>query len=77
MKTRNYNEHEVVNQLKEKADLVINSTLKIVYEIVPPHAKGDVGIKSRGKISFLRKYCGYRHLQVTEEFVSKMRNKKH
>jgi len=57
MKThRNYVEHEVVNQLKKKNDLrIVNKTIKILNQ----NGKGDIGIRSKGKIDFLTKYCGY------------------
>ena len=63
MKThRNYVEHEVVNQLKKKNDLrIVNKTIKILNQ----NGKGDIGIRSKGKIDFLTKYCGYQKLFVS------------
>jgi len=58
-KKRNYQEETVVNQLNQKSDLLIPRDRKIVYMLFGSLAKGDVGIKSRGKIDFLHKYHGY------------------
>ena len=71
MKTRNYVEHEVVSQLNQKNDIFIPRDKKVMYELVCNAAKGDIGIMSRGKMSFLKKYCGYIHLKVTEEELRK------
>ena len=56
-KVRDYVEHEVVAQLRRKQDLQIIG--KQVQENTDSHAKGDVGIRARGKIDFLVNYCGY------------------
>lgn len=62
MKTRNYSEYEVVDQLNKKADIrITGSTIQILYGNA---SKGDVGIKSKGKIDFLIHYCGYRKTYV-------------
>ena len=37
------------------------SRSKEIVETWGPSASRDVGIKSRGKISFLVNYCGYTH----------------
>ena len=58
----NYREYEVVAQLKRKADLDIEG--KTIRELTRNHSKGDVGIKSKGKIDFLTKYCGFVHYYV-------------
>lgn len=65
-KTKNYTEMEVLGQLKRKADLQIRG--KQIQENINPSkgAKGDVGIKSRGKIDFLVNYLGYVHIFVDE-----------
>jgi len=63
-KVRDYVEHEVVAQLRKKADLDIVG--KQIQENNGPSCKGDVGIKSRGKIDFLIKYCGYTHFFVQD-----------
>jgi len=57
MKTRNYVEHEVVVQLKKKHDIQISNG--IVSVLTGNSAKNDIGIRSKGKIDFLRKYCKY------------------
>ena len=61
MKKKNYVEHEVIAQLQRKQDLhiIVEGTSKRIVENRPPESKGDVGIKSRGKISFLVNYCGF------------------
>lgn len=61
-KLRNYTEHEVVNALKKKQDLRIIG--KQVQELI--NGRGDVGIRSRGKIDFLVHYCGYIHFFVAD-----------
>lgn len=61
---KDYVEHEVTALLEKKHDLrIVGNTIQ---EILPPASKGDVGIRSRGKIDFLKKYRGYRHVWVTE-----------
>ena len=58
---RNYDEGEVVRSLNKKNDIRINQGQKEIVETRGPSASRDVGIKSRGKISFLVNYCGYTH----------------
>lgn len=61
---KDYVEHQVVQGLEKKHDLrVVGNTIQ---ELLPPASKGDVGIKSRGKIDFLKKYRGYRYEYVKE-----------
>lgn len=57
MKTRNYVEHEVVAQLKKKHDIQISNG--VISILTGNAAKNDIGIRSKGKIDFLRKYCKY------------------
>lgn len=61
---RNYDVQRVVAELNKKHDLSvepnesgIGGTVKMLFG---PHAKGDVGIKSRGKIHFLENEHGFR-----------------
>lgn len=63
-KVKNYLEHEVVAQLRKKPDL--NIIGKQIQENSGDSCKGSVGIKSRGKIDFLVKYCGYNHFYVED-----------
>lgn len=56
---RNYQEETVVNQLNQKSDILIPRDRKMIYMLFGSSAKGDVGIKSKGKIDFLHMYCGY------------------
>lgn len=59
---KEYREYEVVEQLNRKSDLqVANRQIK---EVVGKEAKGDVGIKARGKIDFLTQYCDYSYVRV-------------
>jgi len=64
-KTRNYQEESVVNQLNQKSDILIPRDRKMIYILFGTQAKGDVGIKSRGKIDFLHTYHGYVKTWVT------------
>lgn len=64
MANKNYREYEVADQLGKKHDLRIEG--KTIYELLPPASKGDVGIGSRGKMDFLKRHCGYRHMYVKE-----------
>lgn len=61
---KDYLEHEVVDSLNKKHDIRILGNM--IQELQPPYSKGDVGIKSKGKIDFLKKYLRYRHVWVTE-----------
>lgn len=54
---KNYEEGTVVAQLNKKNDLDIKG--KQIQVIRTGHGKGDVGIRSKGKIDFLTNYCGY------------------
>lgn len=68
--TRNYEEDAVVYQLNRKAD--INITGKQIAELKRfpgeggQQAKGDIGIKAKGKIDFLVNYCHYSHFYVSK-----------
>lgn len=68
-KSRNYTEQQVVEALNKKMDLRVRNgqiqelkTHPIGKGSTP--AKGDVGIKSRGKIDFLTRYLDYTHFYV-------------
>lgn len=58
-KHKNYQEDQIVRQLRKKADINIPADTKYVELLFGSGAKGDIGIKSKGKIDFLRKHCGY------------------
>lgn len=61
---KDYVEHEVLDSLKKKHDLrVVGNTIQ---ELMPPSSKCDVGIGSRGKMDFLIRYRGYRHIWVKD-----------
>lgn len=60
MKSRNYDEQKVVADLNKKSDIrIANGQVRELSK-----GKGDVGIKSRGKIDFLTKYLDYTHFYV-------------
>lgn len=64
MNNKNYTETEVVKSLSQKSDLHIRSDKKVIEERFGKTAKKDVGIGSKGKISFLVNFCGYHHTWV-------------
>ncbi len=57
-----YTEETVVKSLSKKSDLHVNTTKKIITETWGLRAKHDVGIKSRGKISYLVNHQQYTHI---------------
>ena len=59
---KKYNESEIIAQLGKKNDIRIIGR-KIMHL---KSGKGDVGIKSKGKMDFLIKYCGYIYVSVKE-----------
>lgn len=61
---KDYNEFDVATALERKHDIRIMGNT--IQELLPPASKRDVGKGSRGKIDFLTKYRGYRHIWVTE-----------
>lgn len=65
---KDYNEQDVVYQLNRKHDIRIYGKQILELKRFPGEggtsAKGDVGIKSRGKIDFLCGYMQYTHFYV-------------
>lgn len=59
---KEYVEYKVVEQLNRKSDLQVSN--RQIREVVGKEAKGDVGIKARGKIDFLTNYCEYTYFTV-------------
>lgn len=59
-----FNEQKVVAELREKADITIVGSM--ISQLFGSKAKGDVGIKSKGKLDFLTRYCGYNFQWVTD-----------
>jgi len=57
---RNYTERDVIDALNRKVDLRVQNGQ--IRELIS--GKGDVGIKSRGKIDFLVNYLDYVHFYV-------------
>ncbi len=64
----NYDEQTVVAQLNKKADIQIDSDSSAIQIIKEPHGRGDIGIKSKGKIDFLTNHCGY-WLELVTKFT--------
>lgn len=62
---KGYDEQRVVDQLNRKHDLFIPRGRKNIFMLFGSSAKGDIGIKSKGKIDFLHKYHGYIPTWVT------------
>lgn len=65
MKQRNYEETSVVHALNQKHDCRVSGANKKIEILKEPNGKGDIGNKSKGKIDFLSKYCGYQVIFVT------------
>lgn len=59
MSNSKYDETSVVKSLSRKKDLRINPGTKTIIQTIGAGAIGDVGIKSYGKIDYLKRYCGY------------------
>lgn len=61
MKTQNvtskYNEYEVLKSVARKKALDINHDTKLIS--LSTEVLNDVGIKTKGKLDYLRKYCGW------------------
>lgn len=57
-----YSEEGVLNDFKKKHDLRVYG--KQIHQLTD--GKGDVGIRTKGKIDFLVKYHGYAHFFVEE-----------
>lgn len=68
--TRNYNEHEVVKSLNKKNDVFVNDKTNNVF-VLSSSGKGDIGIKAKGKIDFLRNYCKYWKIMVSPSEFAK------
>lgn len=68
MGKKQYNENDVVYLLNRKADIHIEGKMISELKRFPGQggisSKGDVGIRSKGKIDFLTRYCGYVHVHV-------------
>lgn len=64
MANKNYQEYDVVKALTKKQDIRIQG--KQIQELSGKGARGDVGIKSRGKIDFLCIHRGFVHMFVPE-----------
>lgn len=60
-----YDEMDVVRSLQKKNDVHIHGKELLVLR--GSAAKNDLGNKSKGKIDFLTRHCGY-HLQFVTKF---------
>lgn len=58
-KKSKYEEQTVLAQLAKKHDINIPRGGKNIQLLFGNMAKGDIGIKTRGKLDFLTNYCGY------------------
>lgn len=62
---RNYTEHEVLQSVLRKSAITQPREKGIVIpeilyvNVSSPNYKGDVGNGTKGKLSFLKNYCGY------------------
>jgi len=66
MSNKKYVESTVVAQLCRRSDLEVNSGRRVILELFGNKAKHDVGIKSKGKMDFLKKFLGYTHVWVKD-----------
>lgn len=70
MAHKNYDEATVVDSLNRKHDLKANHYKKTIQELKTnssgTQSKGDVGIKTKGKIDFLVNYKGWNHFFVNK-----------
>lgn len=67
MSNKKYDEDQVVRQLNLKQDIRIDSQQGVITILMMPHAKCDIGIKSKGKIDFLVHHRNYQ-LFWTQKF---------
>lgn len=67
MSESKYDEEQVVKQLSQKHDVRIDRNQGVITALLMPWAKGDLGIKSKGKIDFLVNHRGYR-IEWTSKF---------
>jgi len=55
---------KVLYELRKKSDIRVNGFQ--IQELKREKSKGDVGIKTKGKIDFLCKYHNFTHIFVSE-----------
>lgn len=55
-----HSEVDVVRALQTKNDINVAPYKTEIEVLTGERSKGDIGNKSKGKIDFLTKYCGYR-----------------
>lgn len=67
MSDSKYDEETVVRQLQQKHDIRIDTQQGMISCLLMPWAKGDIGIKSKGKIDFLINHRDYK-IQFTPKF---------
>lgn len=65
MRVKDWIESDVVDQLNKKNDISIQG--RQILCLTGDRARCDIGIKSKGKLDFLTRYCGY-HLLWVDEF---------
>lgn len=64
MRVKDWIENDVVDQLNKKNDISIQG--RQIFCLTGDRARYDIGIKSKGKLDFLTRYCGYQLLWVDE-----------
>lgn len=66
MSNKNYDEATVIKQLSAKHDVRINVQTGTISILRNPYGKGDLGIKSKGKIDFLVNFKGFNTFFTTK-----------
>lgn len=61
---KEYSVEKVLNDLRKKSDIRVNGFQ--IQELKRDKSKGDIGIKTKGKIDFLTKFHNYTHIFVSE-----------
>ena len=70
MSNKKYDESVVVSQLMKKHDIMIPRGEKRVFILYGNSATNDVGIKSKGKLDFLKKILLLRYFLCKQVFNS-------
>lgn len=60
MKHKGYNELDVLRDLHKKHDLRVFLETRQIVMLYGSSVRGDIGIKTKGKIDFLINYQGYK-----------------
>lgn len=57
--TLKYSEYEVLKSLNKKKCLVVNNNTRNIRITSRENEPTDIGIRTKGKIDYLKNYCGY------------------